>query len=286
MVVVELMGGLGNQMFQYAFGMQLAHQRQDTLTVSTFLLSNKLLANLRNYTYRPFELCIFGIDKPKASPFNLLRALLPFDLNTSLLRETDDPEAVIPAASARIVCVGYWQSEHYFEEVTVHVREKFIFRQPFNSFTSRLANNLNGIPNSVFVHIRRGDYVTNKGANAHHGLCDRTYYERAVTFMREHLENPLFFIFSDDLEWVSQELGPILEPATYVGGNQKNDSWQDMYLMSLCRHAIVANSSFSWWGAWLSPHASKIVVAPKEWFGKPLLPVKTNDLIPNSWIRI
>ncbi len=284
MITVELMGGLGNQMFQYAFGLRLAAERNTDLTANGFLLNNRLLAVVRQYTYRQFELSIFGIPAPRTAPADLILAMLPFSGAVLLREPTDGVDALVlpPLSTERVVCVGYWQSEGYFNSAEGAVREQFRFRQPVSGFTQRMAEAIAGTPDAVFVHVRRGDYVTNANANQHHGVCGIDYYQQAVVHIRERISNPHFYVFSDDLAWVKQELGPLLNPATYVDGNRGSDSWQDMFLMRQCRHAIIANSSFSWWGAWLNDHPDRIVVAPRQWFVQKLV----SNLLPDGWISM
>lgn len=287
MIVVELMGGLGNQMFQYAFGLRLATERQTSLVANGFLLNSRLIATLRQYTFRQFELSVFGIDWPGSSPATLLQACLPFQTNTALILESNtSPEALClpPLLTTNIVCVGYWQSEQYFKSAESVIRQQFRFKKPVSEFTNRIAQHITTTPNSVFIHVRRGDYVSNTNASRHHGVCGIDYYQKALVYLKARIDNPHFFLFSDDLVWVKQQLGPYMEQATYVDGNRGPDSWQDMYLMSLCDHAILANSSFSWWGAWL--HASldfnRLVIAPAQWFANK----QTPDLLPNGWVSL
>ena len=284
MVIIELMGGLGNQMFQYAFGLRVATERQEPLITSDFLLKNKLLARLRQYTHRPFELAVFGINTPDSSPAMLIRAFLPMSADTRLVRETTDVDSLNAVKAQHVFCRGYWQSERFFEPVAPLVREQFTFRQPLNDFTKNRADLIQKTSDAVFVHIRRGDYVTNPTTNAHHGTCDPAYYDRATAYIRQRIDTPTFFVFSDDLAWVRQELGSLLEPAVYIDGNQGVDSWQDMYLMSQCCHAVIANSSFSWWGAWLIPHSDKIVVGPKKWRNRPVAAAEIG-IVPDAWVQ-
>ena len=285
MVVVPLIGGLGNQMFQYAFGLRVATERRSPLIANSFLLNNRLLARFRNYTYRHFELSAFGVDTPVSSPLDLIRAMLPIPSNTVLLREpAGGVKALLlpPSTVNRVVCVGYWQSEEYFKPAEAAIRQQFVFRQPGSQFTQRLTERVLATRNSVFVHVRRGDYISNAKASQHHGVCGIDYYKQAIAYVRERIDRPQFYVFSDDLAWVSQELGPLLSLATYVAGNGGHDSWQDMLLMSHCRHGILANSSFSWWGAWLNPEPDRIVVAPRRWFADQPI----NDLLPGRWISL
>ena len=285
MVIVQLIGGLGNQMFQYAFGLWLANERNTELITNAFLLDNKVLARLRNYTSRNFELSVFGIDKPRSSPFDFIRAILPVKSNTALLREPRGGSTALslpPSTVERVVCIGYWQSEEYFKSAESIIRQKFTFQQPVNAFTQRITESVQNSQQPVFVHVRRGDYVTNANASHHHGVCGPEYYKHAIAYVRERVQNPHFYVFSDDLAWVKHELGFSLNPVTYVDGHRGRDSWQDMFLMSQCRHAILANSSFSWWGAWLNPEAERIVVAPQKWF----VTKSADSVLPDRWIKI
>ncbi|WP_460976831.1 alpha-1,2-fucosyltransferase [Spirosoma knui] len=182
------------------------------------------------------------------------------------------------------LCFGYWQSEEYFKPEADALRKQLIFKKPLTNQTVAVAESIMRGNNATFVHIRRGDYVTNLKANQHHGVCDKTYYQRSVEHVRQRVSGPQFFVFSDDLDWVKQELGDLFPAATFVNHNKGADSWQDMYLMSLCRHAIVANSSFSWWGAWLNPVTDRVVTAPRQWFANQS---PSNERIaPSFWTRL
>lgn len=176
---------------------------------------------------------------------------------------------------------GYWQSEKYFSSVTEVIHADFTFRQPLSKNNAELAERI-GKTMAVSLHVRRGDYVTDVKANAAHGLCTMEYYRAAVLYMAEHVDQPEFFVFSDDIAWVKANL-EIDFPCQFIGHNQGLESHNDMRLMSLCRHHIIANSSFSWWGAWLNPDSNKIVVAPRKWFANG---TSVKDLYPAGWVLI
>ena len=133
------------------------------------------------------------------------------------------------------------------------------------------------------MHIRRGDYVSNPTTNKLHGTCSLEYYHNAVDIIAAKVSNPHFFIFSDDHEWARNNF-KIDYPLTFVAHNNAGKNYEDMRLMSLCKHHIIANSSFSWWGAWLGSNPKKIVCAPRGWFKDKSL--NTNDIIPSDWSRI
>jgi hypothetical protein len=176
---------------------------------------------------------------------------------------------------------GYWQSEKYFLDIANELRADFAFKNPMTAKNLELAKKIEG-ENSVSLHIRRGDYVKNPKASALYGTCTLDYYSEAMQLMIGKLGMPHVFIFSDDIDWAKDNL-LISAPHTFVYQNIGIDSYRDMQLMSLCKHNIIANSSFSWWGAWLNPSESKIVIAPRKWFSAD---INDGDLIPEKWIRI
>src|SRR3989344_4984067 len=159
------------------------------------------------------------------------------------------------------------------------IRKDFTFGATIVERNKKLASEISGT-NSVSVHIRRGDYVTNANTNQFHGLCSLDYYNKAVSFISSKQNEMELFVFSDDIEWCKENLKYDF-PIHFV---ETNDAHSDMYLMSLCKHNIIANSSFSWWGAWLNDNFQKIVVAPSQWIAD--ASVNTQDLIPKGWIKI
>jgi hypothetical protein len=139
-----------------------------------------------------------------------------------------------------------------------------------------------GQVNAVSLHVRRGDYAKNPKTTATHGLCSLDYYQAAIQYISDQVEQPYFFIFSDDIAWVKKQL-KMNFPCRYVDHNHGVESYNDMHLMSICRHCIIANSSFSWWGAWLNPYKDKIVVAPQRWFANDN---NVKDLFPPEWVPL
>jgi len=189
--------------------------------------------------------------------------------------------AGIDAAPDDCYLTGYWQSEKYFSSSAAQIRRDFTFREPMNDLNALAAEKILSM-NAVSVHVRRGDYLTDKKANATHGLCSIQYYKNSIEYISRVIHNPKYFIFSDDIVWVKKNL-KIDWPCDYISFNNNEESYNDMRLMSLCRHHIIANSSFSWWGAWLNPNPTKLVVAPQPWFANPH--IDTRDLIPVDWMR-
>jgi hypothetical protein len=176
---------------------------------------------------------------------------------------------------------GCWQSEKYFRNIEAVIRRDFSFKTPLTGLNAEWASRI-ADSTSISLHVRRGDYVANPKALAVHGLCGPDYYHLAADRFVRELPAPEFFIFSDDIAWVREHL-QIAQPCHYIDNNKGADSYNDMHLMSLCRHHIIANSSFSWWGAWLNPRTDKKVIAPRRWFanGRPV-----HDLIPAGWVTL
>lgn len=292
MVISKIIGGLGNQMFQYAAAraVSLRHGVPLLLDISSF-------ANYR--LHQGFELKrLFECEAEVASERDL-RALLGWQ-NSNLARKMLGRPLFAPMRSKKWVVEphfhywsglsevgpesylsGYWQSEQYFSGVADQIRREFTFREPMNIQNTEIAAKVSAV-NAVSLHVRRGDYVNNQQNLATHGVCSIDYYQSAIRYVAERVQSPHFFVFSDDIDWTKENL--VLDfPCQYLNHNQGAESYNDMRLMSLCQHHIVANSSFSWWGAWLNPDSDKIVIAPQKWFAAPN---KVSDLIPQSWVRI
>ncbi|MEW6427163.1 MAG: alpha-1,2-fucosyltransferase [Thermodesulfobacteriota bacterium] len=187
----------------------------------------------------------------------------------------------IDDAPLRCYLLGYWQSEKYFQYESKTIRSDFSFK-PFSAPQNRLLAERINSEEAISLHVRRGDYVHDPKTNTTLGLCALSYYEDAVNYISKRVNNPSFYIFSDDPFWVRLHFD-ISFPCTFIEHNHGAQSFNDMHLMSLCRHHIIANSSFSWWGAWLNPRPNKIVIAPKKWFANDY---SSEDLLPDGWITL
>lgn len=293
MIIAELNGGLGNQLFQYA------NVRSQSLRKATdFFLDVSSFERQR--IHNGFELNrIFSQNFPISGPLQV-RQLFKTPLNLNLqqliartflkkfqkvyIREPHfEYWSGINEIPNQCYLSGYWQSEKYFLNYEMQIRKDLKFPRFDDDLNCHVENMIRSSPCSVSVHIRRGDYVSNPRAASYHGLCSPQYYQDAFTFFSERGIKINPFIFSDDINWVRSNIRfPGLNPI-FIDHNTGDQSFKDMALMSICRHHIIANSSFSWWGAWLSMSNNKIVIAPKKWFDKNL---NTADLIPGSWIRI
>jgi len=281
MKIVKFLGGLGNQMFQYAFYLSLSNKhnkvKADISGFENYELHNGL--ELEN---------IFNIKLDKASTFSIkifdptystwiyrkLRRIL--NLKKAYLKEQNPflfDNGVLNDSKNRMYW-GYWQNVGYFEHINDKIRHSFIFKNPLENENLNISK-LIIESESVSIHIRRGDYI---GHDLLGGICDLNYYKEAISLIKSHVLNPTFFIFSNDIEWCKENL-KIIE-AYYISWNRNKESYIDMQLMSICKHNIIANSSFSWWGAWLNPNKSKIVIAPKKWIND-----SDDTLALNEWIK-
>lgn len=176
--------------------------------------------------------------------------------------------------------IGFWQSEKYFSNMEQILRKEFRFSKQPSGLNAEIADKICQ-NNAVFLHIRRGDYVSHPDVAKFNGTCDQAYYERALSIVADKVSEPILYVFSDEPEWVRQNMHfPF--PSTIIDHNGPDDAHEDLRLMSLCRHAIIANSTFSWWGAWLIDSEDKVVVAPRKWFADPN--IDTSDVIPDRWI--
>lgn len=296
MVVVKLMGGLGNQLFQYSAGFALAQRLGVRLLLDTSFMENEVSDDV--YTKRNFELNHLSIRAALATP-KVLNKLFRVERSTLLRKLSNRFPLLVHNAVFNerghifnetykelknpVYLNGFWQSEKYF----VNVRDELVSNHfnPVDKISERnkvLLDQMNSC-NSVSVHVRRTDYVTDNKTNLFHGLCTPYYYMKACSYVAERIESPHLFMFSDDPVWVRDNL-KFKFPTTYISHNKGVDSFWDMYLMRFCKHQIIANSSFSWWGAWLNNFEKKIIVAPQKWFND--LGANENDIVPSSWIRL
>lgn len=290
-IIAKIIGGLGNQMFQYAAARALSLKNSSSLLLD--------ISEYKKYKlHQGFELNrIFNGSFGLASEKDIYRVLniyspsfirrITAHTRMSIFRPKSlvvEPHFKfwhdINKLTGSFYLNGSWQSENYFLEYAEEIREDFKFLLPLDSKNAQLAIHINNV-NSVSLHVRRGDYVSNKKASSVHGVCSIEYYRSAIEYISFKIDNPYFFIFSDDIPWVKNNLS-IEFPCQYIENNFGIESYNDMRMMSLCRHHIIANSSFSWWGAWLNPRIDKIVIAPKRWFSNQS---NIQDLLPDNWVK-
>lgn len=291
MIVVKLQGGLGNQMFQYAFGLSLATTKKLKLYFDLTFLEEPVLDN--TYTKRNYELDIFKNIKTKSiSPIllflnkNIVTRKIANKLGCKILsnyyEQTFSFDENIGKEVNSCLYVGYWQSYKYFNSHIDLIKKSFIF--PENSLNIYNLSILKTIRQcaSCSIHIRRTDYLSKNALN-YHGTCSLDYYQKAIKLICTRIKNVQFFIFSDDYIWAKENIKVVVQNSILIEGNH-NNSWVDMFLMTQCSHNIIANSSFSWWSAWLNENPNKIIVAPQDWFVEKTL--NTSDLLPKEWVLL
>lgn len=293
MIIVHLSGGLGNQMFQYAAGKALALRRKTGVCLDVSSFEGYALHNgfeLKRIFDCPATLVsdreirqVFGWRAIPRVRWLLSRSGLAFLLGKHFAIEPDFSYwRGYEQAPADCYLYGYWQSEKYFLDVAASIRDDFQFKGPLSEANAKVAEQI-AAADAVSLHVRRGDYLKNPVTLAKHGVCSLEYYRAAIARIAEQVEHPVFFVFSDDIAWVREHLA-IEHPCVYVGHNSGVESFNDMRLMSMCRHHIIANSSFSWWGAWLAQSPGQIVIAPEPWFND--RSIDTKDLLPGHWLRL
>lgn len=289
MIIVKLDGGLGNQMFQYAFGKNFSILYKIPLKLDISSL----------FEYRKYEIDIFNLDDDIATKEDMLlfdrrnlsliekvifKIKHGFSKPLFLLEKEDDELFSLPAKAPKNILIwGHWQKEQYFKNIEKVIRRDFSFPE-ITGEANQTFKRLIVRTNSVSVHIRRGDYLLEQN-NKVHGIMPLKYYLEAIQYIRERTDNPVFYIFSDDTEWVKENL-TIEGEVYFITGNENNLSYVDMQLMSCCKHNIIANSSFSWWGAWLNNYSDKIVIAPSQWFSDPAKNSLHKNIVPKEWIKL
>ena len=282
-IVLGLQGGIGNQLFEWAFASALRASGRRVLFDAVrcrgdrpLMIGPLLPAGDR--LAAPVGLALVGATRAgMLSDRSRLRLVRQ--------RRSGYDSSVIERLGGTSYLLGYFQSGHYFAGVEHDVREavRALLEGMLTPSGRELAAQLRADPHRVAVHVRRGDYVSNPTAAAYHGTCSPAYYRDAVDHIAQRCGPLTLFVFSDDQDWVRANM-PFAHPAVHVDCNPPDRGVWDMHLMKHCRHHVVANSSFSWWGAWLNPAPDKIVVAPRRWFTDPSK--DTSDLVPAAWTRI
>lgn len=290
-VITRLNGGLGNQLFQYAAGLALADRLGVPLKMD--------LSEFETYHLRRFELDKFNISAGLATSDETAG----FVINPSRFQRSYSRLAILLGPGFNKIAFkqrkfgyddtfekirypmylnGYWQSEKYFKAAENKLRSELHLVNRLGEASQKILDGILQCP-AVSLHIRRGDYISNPSAALVHGVCSLDYYYSAIRKITEHVKNPFFFVFSDDRQWTKDNL-KISYPVQFVEANGPDRGTEDMWLMKSCSHHIIANSSFSWWAAWLNDKLDKIVIAPRIWFLDNK--IDTKDLIPEQWHRI
>jgi len=293
MIIINLTPGLGNQMFQFALGKSLSlskntpllmykQDKYDERSKGDFELEK--VFNTGTCIATPKELKeVLGLQSSQKIMKILRSRKLGFLRNANYVVEPSFAyyQKVFDCPNSAFVR-GFWQSERYFSSIRKELLIDFSFDKSLSTQNLQVLEKLKG-KTSVSIHIRRGDYITNLEVNKEHGTLGNNYYQSAIKDMDERYQNTFFVLLSDEPEWVRENFATKLLPRNnyvIVSHNSGDESYNDMRLMSLCNHNIIANSSFSWWGAWLNQNPEKIVIAPKKWFA---VKKDTKDLLPATW---
>ena len=298
MVVVSLRGGLGNQMFQYAAGLAASHAGNVPLVLDTVYLNDR--SPRPAFSPRTYDLGIFHIDAPVtqlskiSGAFPIPGAWIGLDLAAVLVRSglgirrllkerkrfIFDPRVV--DGGKELFLWGFWQTPKYFKGIEDELRAAFRFKHPLDGESARIAKDImNG--ESVSLHVRRADYVLPKYEKGY-GKTDVAYYERAVGIIASRVRDPKFYIFSDDIAWCRGNI-KFPFPTEYIErASEGPKASHHLQLMSLCKHNIITNSTFSWWGAWLNRNPKKVVIAPARWYAG--ASADSVDIVPAHWIKL
>lgn len=295
MIIIEFKGGLGNQMFQYAFYEKLKHLGKNVKgDVNSFYQSviNDSSGAHKNATKRKFELELFsnisieqaedGIrqryeKKARNLVYRVVGKLVYYRRKIYTERNLNFDRNMYKLNDGYLS--GYWQSPKYFADMREELLKKFSFPEIEDSRNKEYLRKIRE-SNSVCIHVRRGDYLTQENQPLYGNICTLEYYRKAIQYFEEKYKDVIFFVFSNDIEWTKKNLK--MKNAVYVQGNNEENGYKDMYLMTQCNHNIIANSSFSWWGAWLNQNKNQEVVAPLKWLNTQ----EVRDIWCENWIKI
>lgn len=292
-IITQLQGGLGNQLFQYAAARSLSLQHNSPLLLDQSWFSR----TYEDVTPREFLLPLLNvkgslisygipIKRPKKI-YRLIQKFWPID-PFIFVEQTpfrfDSRLSKAPAFKQQnLYLMGYWQSFKYFEAIKASLQNEISPKNALDTQYQKYLDQIQGT-NSTMVHVRRGDYVNLASAAKVHGFIGLEYYQKGMKSIQEKNHDTQFFVFSDDLSWAKENL-PYPDQCTFVESSSSSDAViQELELMTHCQNHLIANSSLSWWAAWLSKHASGLVVCPSQWTTDSGM--NWDDLLPAQWQRI
>lgn len=291
-IITQLTGGLGNQLFQYAVA--------KTIALNNGVPMKMDLSFFKDYKWHEYSLAPFNIDENFATLEECMALLEPkFSFIDKVIRKigaSNKPihykleekgfafDSTILEEKPSKYMIGYWQSEKFFEPIKEIIQKDFQVKIPPSQENKKILDIILE-SQSICIHIRRGNYVSDETINNFHGTCSMEYYNAAISYMKSKIVNPKFFVFSNDITWSKEHLD-FEGDKVFVDLNDDKTDYEDLRLMQNCKHQIIANSTFSWWAAWLNENPEKIVIAPKQWFANEEMQAQTQDLIPESWIRL
>jgi hypothetical protein len=300
MIVVKLFGGLGNQLFQYAFGRKISLETNQKLYLET-KYGFKNDPYKRIYNLAPFKIeenlllndsISIDLENLKIDKYHWQGKIKNYLLSIKrshwqlIIEKNIAFDNSIQIKKNNAYLDGYWQSEKYFKEIRNEILQDLQLKNPLQNENASISKKMLET-SSVSVHIRRMHGIEMEGQNHHniHGGLDLQYYQKALDIISKKEANLKLFVFSDDINWVKENFKSEF-PMEFMSQNDDAHNELDLILMSHCQHQIIANSTFSWWGAWLNQNPEKIVIAPKKWYINQEMNDQTQDLIPSDWIRI
>lgn len=289
-MIVRATIGLGNQLFQYAYAKAL-QKKGRKVEIDIFICEGEEYQNgsQGGYQLDKYDIDIKSSQEKGNNKFyrnnlllNLLSKALP-QLKIKIREKDFTFDSKLLNISGNKYVEGYFQSQQYFQNIRDTLLQQLVIKQDLSEYTQSIEKKISNSENSCSIHVRRGDYIDDDRAQVF-GSCGMSYYAQAVRIINDKYKGTKFFIFSDDINWVVENLK--IDNAVYVNSKEKRIPHEDIHLMSLCDNNIIANSSFSWWGAWLNKNDTKTVIAPKIWFAKDKSEARSQTIVCNEWIRI
>lgn len=281
MIIISLKGGLGNQLFQYAFGRLLSIKHNAEVK---YQFSAKLGDTKREYKLDFFNTKVnfASSEEVKKNKYKLGTISWILRLIRQKIFRQFNIGYTKNLLNKKEGCLeGYWQSYKYLEPIKKELQQEITLKKPIDSKFNKIIFQMNST-NSISLHIRRGDYVNDPKTKKEHYTFGMEYYDKAIGIIKEKIQNPFLFVFSDDIEWVKENLKTDL-PTIFVSDPSMPD-YENFMIATNCKHNIIANSSFSFWIAWLNQNPNKIVIAPIKWNN--IYQREYKDLLPENWIKI
>lgn len=288
MVIIQLIGGMGNQMFQYAL-----YQKYLSLGTNTKLDCLKLNNYIKEYNrqtiFKEFNLSLDQADineihklkDDKKDIYSKVRRKI-FGRKKTHYKEPESGKYIPEILNFNNVYLeGFWQAFEYFDDIRDVLLKKFHFNRKLNERNTETLHQINSCNNSVSIHIRLGDYLSNTNKIIYGNICNSEYYENCIGYINNIVPDTKFFVFSNDIAAAKIQFG-VSDKFIYVDNNDEKNGYFDMMLMSQCKHNIIANSTFSWWGAYLNCNKNKIILAPKKWMNDFDMP----DIYCPGWIKV
>ncbi len=296
MIIVRLQGGLGNQMFQYAFGKNLAAMKGVDFKLDISHLQARYKSKKK--VFRTFDLDIFNIEYKIATNFEILKFAIPRVNNKYLFHVLDKIykrknvfvetrpylfDKGVFANPGEAYYIGYWQSFKYFESISDQIKKNFLIKYPPLNVSTELYKKIMN-SNSICLNFRRTDYIGDKTLGTLIGEDGNKYYKNAIENILDKVSNPTFFIFSDDIEWCKANI-KLSSETIFVDYRHAGPKYSNyLKLMSACKNFVIPNSSFAWWAAWLSENINKIIIVPNQWTTN--IRLNESDLVPETWEKI